>query len=1177
MGFRFAFFSLWSVLLTGLLLPSPGQSQVIARPTVAKKTEATPSHRVFVVDRDAVKMFKYAIKRLEKKDYIQGLEALQRILELKEDSNYYQDGDTDKTLCRSLKGQALKLIEQLPKEGREQYLSKYGDEAKRQFEEAREKGDIQKMELLARSYFHTPAGYKATWWLGNRHFDRLEPLAAALFYERLRKTKLGAKQFEPMLTLKTAICWGRAGMPKLAIEKLTDLKKSVPKGGRLTIGGRPVAIFDKEENALGWMVNILGGQQGFHQLKTEQWTLFRGNSSRNAVSAPAAPIWDANWKISTFQEKRLVGSERSRFETAEKKMQTEEKNRHEKDGLLGIGASHPLVSENYVIYRSLRKIRAIDLHSGKPLWETVTSSPAVEQIIRLNKTKPTKSRNSYYSRQMQPMDEALLSQRTWRDMTLGTLSSDGKYLFSVDDVGVVNAYPNYPGMPENPYSLKKYNKLRGFELKTGKFKWEIGGPRGNAELEAAGTFFLGAPLPFGNLLFCIVEQDGEIQLMAIEPQPAEYDAKVVWSQSLITPTQSIKDDAIRRMSGLSPSYSNGVMVCPTSAGAVVAVDLSQRLLLWGYRHATRMPQTPGRPRFNPFNQQSNSNFLDQQSRWLDSVPTIAEGKVLLTPRDSNYLHCLNLLDGTVQWKIDRNEGYYLAGVHEGKAIVVGKTSINAYRLDNGKQAWQESVPIPKPSGRGYQTAGLYHIPLTTGSIATVDLNTGSILVKSKSRNGTIPGNLVASQGVIISQSATELSAYRPLSDIQNEINQKLASKAEDSQALALRGELKLHSGDVDDGLNDLRKAISIQPNPHAQTVLAEVILDGLRSDFNKYQAESIKLEKLIVDPEQKSRYLRTYADGLWRSGDQLGAAKKYIEFAGPSTGKLRLQQIDGSTSVRSDRWLRSRVKRIFAKATPEEQKGLNLLIKEQYDACQKAKSLDPLRKFIQCFNGMPIATEAQQQLAIRLSNQKNALLLEPDLLLHSLRNSKSKQISGFGTAKLATLRMNDLETRQLPQLLNELEGKYADVVCLEGKTGKELASSWKSRQEIKALLADRQIYPTTYQASSKTKSTRYVNTSTVRIENDSDGLFEGKSLVVDNTGMSLEARGELGQKLWKITLRKNRSSYSNYTQLYSARLLGNLLVFYAGAKFSVIDLTTTSESKRLLWQGDLIEQTGGQQ
>ena len=43
-------------------------------------------------------------------------------------------------------------------------------------------------------------------------------------------------------------------------------------------------------------------------------------------------------------------------------------------------------------------------------------------------------------------------------------------------------------------------------------------------------------------------------------------------------------DSRRRLAGASPSLAEGILVCPTSAGAVVAVDLATRTLRWGYQY-----------------------------------------------------------------------------------------------------------------------------------------------------------------------------------------------------------------------------------------------------------------------------------------------------------------------------------------------------------------------------------------------------------------------------------------------------------------------------------------------------------------------------------------------------------------------------------------------------------------
>ena len=58
----------------------------------------------------------------------------------------------------------------------------------------------------------------------------------------------------------------------------------------------------------------------------------------------------------------------------------------------------------------------------------------------------------------------------------------------------------------------------------------------------------------------------------------------IWS-TLTTAVQNPQ----RRLAGVSPSYSDGVLVCPTASGAIIAVDLTTRSLLWGYRYSGASP------------------------------------------------------------------------------------------------------------------------------------------------------------------------------------------------------------------------------------------------------------------------------------------------------------------------------------------------------------------------------------------------------------------------------------------------------------------------------------------------------------------------------------------------------------------------------------------------------------
>ena len=59
---------------------------------------------------------------------------------------------------------------------------------------------------------------------------------------------------------------------------------------------------------------------------------------------------------------------------------------------------------------------------------------------------------------------------------------------------------------------------------------------------------------------------------------------------------------LRRMAGISPSYADGVLVCPTADKAVVALDLATRCLRWGYAYTDEEsgPRQPQAAFFGPY-------------------------------------------------------------------------------------------------------------------------------------------------------------------------------------------------------------------------------------------------------------------------------------------------------------------------------------------------------------------------------------------------------------------------------------------------------------------------------------------------------------------------------------------------------------------------------------------------
>ena len=59
-------------------------------------------------------------------------------------------------------------------------------------------------------------------------------------------------------------------------------------------------------------------------------------------------------------------------------------------------------------------------------------------------------------------------------------------------------------------------------------------------------------------------------------------------------------------------------------------------------------------------------------RWTDATATVSEGRVVVTPVESDHLHCLDLVSGQVAWApLERGDLLYTACAHDGRAIIVG--------------------------------------------------------------------------------------------------------------------------------------------------------------------------------------------------------------------------------------------------------------------------------------------------------------------------------------------------------------------------------------------------------------------------------------------------------------------------------------------------------------------------
>ena len=150
---------------------------------------------------------------LEEHKFSEAVVLLQKLLDQSEDF-FLHIADAPSSKVVSAKSHVETLLGELPTEGRRLYELQFGAQAARMLDEALSAHDIEALEEVARRFFHTQAGYRATHRLGTHHLDRSRPLAALSHFHRLRKLPRASNQWEPLLSLKTAVCWQLAGFPE---------------------------------------------------------------------------------------------------------------------------------------------------------------------------------------------------------------------------------------------------------------------------------------------------------------------------------------------------------------------------------------------------------------------------------------------------------------------------------------------------------------------------------------------------------------------------------------------------------------------------------------------------------------------------------------------------------------------------------------------------------------------------------------------------------------------------------------------------------------------------------------------------------------------------------------------------------------------------------------------------
>ncbi|MEL6107066.1 MAG: oxidoreductase, partial [Planctomycetota bacterium] len=391
------------------------------------------------------------------------------------------------------------LIGALPDAARRTYELRYGPLAKQLLESATKTRDWEKLRAVRRKYFHTSAGYQASLLLAQRELFLGHPLSASLLLDGVVQSRSAVNQLGEELIVLHAIACRLSG--RSVPSGVWEIKNPVKAGD---------AAATVVEDWRSWIDANYEFSSPDSRTHSTDYPFFGGGGARNETSDGQLPISSERYTVptwSTSREEQDIPKKRDELAAS---------------GKLVPPSWSPILVGDQLLMRTTKGLFGIEHRTGKRVWpypwyETSSTTENEDSMVPLGRGQPDPSMR--------------LMQSVWNDVPHGQITSDGERVFFLYDLSPAQKPQINPlmGIRGNRAIDGGSNTLIALELATeGKTLWKLGkNPTVVSELNDA--FFLGAPLPVDGYLYSIIEMDGDISLVCLNPSTGGLE----WQQQLV--------------------------------------------------------------------------------------------------------------------------------------------------------------------------------------------------------------------------------------------------------------------------------------------------------------------------------------------------------------------------------------------------------------------------------------------------------------------------------------------------------------------------------------------------------------------------------------------------------------------------------------------------------------------
>lgn len=1102
----------------------------------------------------------------EDKRWTDAAQELASILSDSEYEDYVTRSEVGKPANESLKAYISGMMAELPNSVWDAYQLLVGAEARAMLDEGLKAQDQEKLGEVVRRYLHTKAGERATVILARLLMDRRQWEGAYLLLSKLEKIRPNRRELAMESEILKIVCRASRGDRKAALQDLEKFleqhgtqNRLLPETPKGKVGGAPEELLDQ-------LVRI----HTSHGQKPFTWMLFQGDATRNAQSRGSEPLREVMWNVRLAHSRQ----EQERIQKAKQRLLDNQ--------LPVIPAIQPLVVQDQVIFRTPNSLLATDVRSGKILWKFPWDSLDSE-----TNAPPTADPAFNVGGSADLLEYAI-----WADSARGHLSSDGKRVFFVHEDPLAHGSSLRVGQANfmmRATRQMRQNSLMSLDInREGATVWMLGNSEEDDGEGLSGARFLGPPLPVDGQLFTLARIIDETRLLSLDPETGS----VLWSQQLShSPAQ--QDWTTDFSLAASPSYHGGILICPTNAGVLVAIDTVSRTILWGYQYK-EIEQARNTRRITINSRNNNQDESLFGNRWTDGTPIIHGSRVMVTPPDSDELLCLDLLTGKRLWTRPRDSGLTIACIDDGILLQINSDSLIGIDVATGEPAWADGeTSLPEgaaPSGYGFRREGTYFLPTTKESILPIDIKTGEF-GQPISSGGEL-GNLVCYDQFVLAVSPEYVTAFKQIDALRREVEQRLANNSDDAEALRHQGSLRLHDGKLVDALESLQRSFELDPVDETRHALVATGLGALRADFDDHQELVPQLESLVETAEDRLLLARLKATGRHHQGKTLEAFEAYLEFAdlaeallgdAQTAEGLRLDSLEPDLKAHYSRVLRGYMVELAPKAESAELEKIGITLRARLDEISPGEpdESERLRRFATHFHPFDVAQEARIRRTARL--MEDGQLLEAELALRALF---ADQVPPQDLAPLTLALAERFEAEKLPkkaaQWFDLLMDRFADIPARGQQPASEVLAekSWYGRKDTGPEAKPRWGYQNYTVRAEQHKPIITRQNYSIRLRELNRVAQSGFGIRLDNQSNQFlvnDSSGELTVRI-PFNTESGKQLYNPQIGAVYAEQLGHLLAISLGDEIQVFDTLprpSGSSEERLLWSVQLQNEVPG--